>query len=177
MKVYLISGKAQHGKDTSAEFMRCWLEKHGENVLIAHYADLLKFICRQYFDWDGKKDDAGRALLQYVGTDVVRRRRPDYWADFLSEFLRIFSDEWDYVIIPDVRFPNEISRIEWAGFDTTHFRVRRPHFDSPLTASQQRHLSETALDEVDPDVWIENDGTLNDLDVKIQEWLKENAYD
>lgn len=177
MKVILISGKAQHGKDTSAVMIRRGLEDEGYKVVVAHYADLLKYICRTFFGWDGEKDEYGRQLLQYVGTDVIRERAPSYWVDFLSDFFSIFSDEWDYAIIPDTRFPNEISGMREAGFETIHIRVRRDHFESSLTEEQQRHPSETALDAVEPDFWLINDGSIEDLERRITHWLKENVYE
>ena len=60
MKIILISGKARHGKDSLATFMKEDLERRNKKVLIAHYADLLKFICTNYFNWDGKKNVEGR---------------------------------------------------------------------------------------------------------------------
>ena len=44
MKVICISGKAQHGKDTSAKLIKMILEANGYKVLIAHYGDLVKYI-------------------------------------------------------------------------------------------------------------------------------------
>lgn len=107
MKIICISGKAQNGKDTTAKFLEETLTSQGHRVLIAHYGDLLKYICRAFFGWDGKKDEKGRSLLQYVGTDKIRAVSPDYWADFVVSILDIFPDEWDYVLLPDTRFPNE----------------------------------------------------------------------
>lgn len=163
MKVICISGKAQHGKDTTAGFIRDELEKRGNNVLIAHYADLLKYICWQFFGWNGEKDDAGRRILQYVGTDIIRAQRPNYWVDFLTGFLELFKNEWDYVLIPDCRFPNEIDEMRSRGFDVAALRVRRENFTSPLTEEQQKHPSETALDNYRMDCEILNNGTLKDL--------------
>ena len=45
MKIIAISGKAQHGKDTTAGFLKSTLEADGYKVQVAHYADLLKYIC------------------------------------------------------------------------------------------------------------------------------------
>ncbi len=171
MKVIAISGKAQHGKDTTARFLKADLEMKGYRVLITHYADLLKYLCRSFFQWNGEKDEAGRRLLQYVGTDVVRRKQPDFWVDFLAGVLTMFSDEWNYVLIPDCRFPNEIDGLIKAGLDTTHLRVFRENFESPLTPEQQRHPSETALDGYIPDAYIWNDGTLAALDETVRNWL------
>lgn len=177
MKVILISGKAQHGKDTTAAMIKHHLVNDGYRVLITHYGDLVKYICKEFFDWDGEKDERGRHLLQTVGTDVVRKRYPDFWVDFISKTLSCFPNEWDYVIIPDCRFPNEINRIIDMGFDATHLRVVRDNFESPLTPEQLQHPSETALDDVRPDYYIPNAGTLKCLEQTIKEWIKENLYD
>ena len=177
MKIILISGKARHGKDTCAEMIKKELEAHGESVLIAHFADLVKYVCKTFFDWDGIKDEYGRYILQYVGTDIVRNKKPNFWVDFLSEILSIFHDEWDYVIIPDTRFPNEIECMKNAFPKGIHIRVRRSDFASPLTEKQQQHPSETALDNIEPDRWIENDGTIEDLEEKVSRFVREEFYE
>lgn len=166
-KVICISGKAQHGKDTSANMLKETLETKGHKVLIVHYGDLLKFLCKSYFGWNGEKDDAGRTLLQYVGTDVVRTKEPNYWVKFVTEFLTLFAEEWDYVIIPDCRFPNEIKYIA-KHFPYMHVRVVRPNFVSPLTEEQQQHISETALDNYEYDCLLDNNGTLESLNSSVE---------
>lgn len=49
MKVILISGKARHGKDTTAGFLKNALEADGSSVLVAHYGDLVKYVCKTFF--------------------------------------------------------------------------------------------------------------------------------
>ena len=95
MKVILVSGKAQNGKDTVAQIMATSLKSDGKHVLVTHYADLLKFICKNYFGWNGEKDEAGRRMLQYVGTDVIRNQNPSLWVDFLALMLKYFHENWD----------------------------------------------------------------------------------
>lgn len=163
VKFICISGKAGSGKDTLAGFMQRNLQIRGKKVLITHYADLLKFICKNFFGWDGKKDEQGRSLLQHVGTDIVREQDPDFWVDFIAVVARFFPDEYDYIIIPDTRFPNEIERLSDAGFRVTHIRVNRPELHSLLTRAQRQHPSETALDGVDPDYVVENPGDMGGL--------------
>lgn len=178
MKVILVSGKAQHGKDTFAELLRKSLENDGKSVLLTHYADLLKYICKHYFGWDGQKDDKGRWLLQYVGTDVIRKQNPTMWVDFVVMMLKYFHENWEYVIIPDCRFPNEIDTVKGNGFDTVHLRVIRPNYVSSLTPEQQQHPSEIALNNVTPDKFVENSGSLDDLmqtTHEIKEWLYEQT--
>lgn len=177
MKVIAVSGRARHGKDTVANILQKQLEEDGHRVLITHYADLLKYICTTFFNWNGDKDDAGRTLLQYVGTDVVRKNNPDYWVDFVADILNYFEDQWDYVVIPDTRFPNEFNRLKERGLDAVHLRVVRPDFVSPLTKEQQAHPSETALDDVKPDFYIVNDSDLKTLKRKTITWIMEDLYE
>ncbi len=171
MKVIMISGKAQHGKDTTAGFLKEALEADGYSVLIAHYGDLVKYVCKTFFDWDGNKDERGRTLLQYVGTDVIRKQDENYWVRFIGQMLTFFNGEWDYALIPDCRFPNEVDYLREMGLDATHIRVVRTGFVSPLTAEQQAHPSETALDNTRPDYYIHNDGSQEDLREKVIQWI------
>jgi hypothetical protein len=153
------------------------MEADGYKVLITHYSDLLKHICRSFFNWDGEKDENGRQLLQFVGTDTVRAKRMNFWVDFVSDVLNLFPDSWDYVLIPDCRFPNELEYFKATGFDMTHLRIGREPFASPLTQEQQVHPSETALDDVEPDQYILNFGSLKDLDNLVADWWTEqNGY-
>ena len=172
-KFICISGKAQNGKDTSARILCNYLEEKGNKVLIVHYADLLKYICRNWFGWNGEKDLSGRTLLQRVGTDVVRNKRPDFWVDFILDVVSLFEDEWDYIIIPDTRFPNELYKLKESGYPMTHIRVTRNDFESPLSMEQQAHISETALDDEVPDILLVNEGTMEQLTKAVKNIIKQ----
>lgn len=166
MKIICISGKARAGKDELARFMRGILVRDEHEVLVIHYADLLKYICSAYFGWDGRKDELGRALLQYVGTDVVRKKQENFWVDFIISFLHIFDKEWDYVIIPDCRYPNEIDKLKDNGYDVSAVRVRR---DTGLGGQAGLHSSETSMDNYHFDYEINNEGDLAELRKKALE--------
>lgn len=148
--------------------MRDWLERGDEyRVLVTHFGDLVKYICEKFFDWDGVKDENGRSLLQYVGTNKVRKSSPDYWVNFIASMLTFFDEEWDYVILGDARYPNEIEVLRSYGFDVSHVRVVYPGVESALTKEQQAHSSETALDSVVPDYEIVNEGSFAQLSIKV----------
>lgn len=175
MKLILISAKLQNGKDTAAELLKGELEKSGNKVLITHYADLLKYICKTFFKWDGNKDEKGRTILQYVGTDIIRHQCEDYWVKFMMEFLFMFRKEWDYVLIPDTRFPNEIEYVNssWIGKENVYtIRINRPNFNSGATEEQLKHPSECALDEYKFDHYITNEGTIEELEIKLKELVE-----
>ena len=174
MKIICISGKAQSGKDTTAKIMCDELEHFGSRVLITHYADLLKYICKTFFAWDGQKDHNGRRLLQRIGTDVIRQKDENFFVGFLVKFLAMFEDTWDYVLIPDTRFPSEVSVMQ-ERFQTFHVRIERSNNDG-LSGDLASHSSETALDNVQPDYTIHNDGTEKDLRDAVICTLKEIVY-
>jgi ABC-type oligopeptide transport system ATPase subunit len=143
-KIVLINGKAASGKTTTARIIKRYLEEKGNRVLITPFAAYLKFICKEYLEWDGKKDEQGRHTLQYVGTDLVRKKNPNFWSNTIVEFIKVFSDEFDYFIIDDCRFPTEVDCFD--GFDYITIRVERPDHENHLSPEQRIHESETALD-------------------------------
>lgn len=161
MKVIVISAKANHGKDTTAEYFKELAEANGQRVLITHYADYLKYICKAWFGWDGQKDENGRTILQKVGTELARNNHPNVWVNVIVESLYAFGSEYDYVLIPDCRFPNEIDVMR-RNFDTTSLRVNRVDFESKLTEEQKNHISEVALDDHNFDYYI---NTISDLEL------------
>lgn len=171
MKIICISAKARHGKDASAEILKDFFEANGKKVLVTHFADLLKYICKAFFNWNGEKDNAGRTLLQKVGTDIIGRQQPDFWVNFLVDIFKFFENEWDIVLIPDCRFPIEFEVLKEA-FDVELLRIERPNFDNGLTNEQKNHKSEIALDNYSYDVKILNNGTLEELENKLFDYAK-----
>ena len=165
MRIYCICGKAQNGKDTCAQGLKKIIEANSDKkVLIAHYGDLVKYVASTFFGWNGVKDEKGREVLQRVGTDIVRTQNPDYWVDFIISILKMIGSEFDYVLIPDTRFPNEINKLKEAGFDVRTIRVIRPGFDNGLTDEQKAHISETALDNFNVDVTLYNNTTIENFE-------------
>ncbi len=170
MKICCISAKAQHGKDTAAKLIKERLEYKGQRVLITHYADLLKFICVKFFGWNEVKDEAGRTLLQYIGTDVVGAKNPAFWAEFIVSILNMFEGTWDYVLIPDCRYPIEVETMK-KHFDTLVLRIERPDFDNGLTETQKQHASEVKMDNYNFDEVLFNSGTLESFRDKLNSFV------
>ena len=171
MRVILVSGKAQSGKDSTAFIMRELLEKQQKKVLIIHYADNLKLFAKNYFGWNGIKDEDGRKLLQWLGTDVIRKNYKDTWVDMIIALLKGIQTLYDYIIIPDVRFPNEVDKM-CDNFDCITIRIIRPNFDNGLTDEQKNHPSETALDDYPMEYELINDGDLENLLETTKTFLK-----
>lgn len=172
MQIIAISGKAQNGKDTSAVFLKNKLEKLNKRVLIVHYADYLKSICRDWFGWDGKKDDYGRELLQRIGTNIVRNQDPYFWVESVGRTLLMFPNEWDYILIPDTRFLSEIFYWTSKNVPITVVRINRINFKNCLTEVQRNHSSETELDNYKFDYTIRAEEGLDKLELEIDNLIK-----
>lgn len=148
MKLYFIAGKARHGKDTLAEFMKKEYESQGKKVCIVHISGHIKHLIREYFGWDGKEETKPRTLLQELGTDVVRVKmnRPLLWIQRTLEDLDVLAHFFDVAIIADVRLPIEIEQIKSYMPSSTGIHIVRELFESSLSSKEQQHITETALD-------------------------------
>lgn len=167
----ILSGKSGSGKDMVAGFMKEELAKHGKKALVMHFADALKWILREYFNWDGKKDEVGRTLLQTIGTDMVRAAHPGYWTGIVVGFIQAMEpySNFDVAIIPDARFDNEVDIALENLKNCVSVRIERKNSDGTdwinptLTEEQRKHPSETSLDCFAFDYVIHNDEGLDTL--------------
>lgn len=153
MLVLMIAGKARHGKDTLAKALAHSLEKLDITSEILHFADALKEEAKAQ-GWDGKKDAAGRTLLQDLGNGR-RGEDPLYWIKKLAKKVR--ASAADVVIVPDTRYKNEADptgAISLHGAKTVKvIRIVRGNddgtlYDNGLTKQQKAHISEVDLDDV-----------------------------
>lgn len=167
MHIFLISGRAQNGKDSLADILMNKLD--GKSIKIA-MADYLKFMATKYYGWDGNKDEKGRSLLQWLGTDKIREELG--WETFhverVCQDIKIIENEYDYVFIPDVRFKNEMYYTQAKfPYDTTTVHIERLGFDSPLTEEQQKHKSENDLVGFTYDYEIKSESGLDKLEEQV----------
>ncbi len=158
-KIVLISGHARSGKDYIANKLKDYIiNEQNQTCVITHYADTLKDFCRINFGYQDKKDQNEREMLQTIGTDIGRRNYENTWVDIIIALIKGVGCEYDYILIPDARFPNEIQKvIDTFGKDKVKtVRVSRIGEKSDLTDEQKHHQSETALDEWKFDIVIYN---------------------
>ena len=172
MQIILLSGKAESGKSTVALMVKEILESKDKKVLKMAYGDLVKYLCGKYFNWDGQKDEKGREILQQIGTNVIREKSPNYWVDFVIDFVNLFKDEYDFVIIDDCRFKNELERWDIGDWDTYIVRVERKGHTSSLTQTQLLHPSETSLDTYHFDYYIESKDGMDALKIEVDKFIK-----
>ncbi len=102
-------------------------------------------------------------LLQVLGTECFRKLvHSDIWVETLVQ--RWYSDSCPPTVIADTRFPNESAAIHTLGGVVILVRRGAGREDGRSAA----HASERALDGEEPDLTIDNDGTIADLGLKLQ---------
>lgn len=145
-KIITLSGKARHGKDLSCNIIKKILQEKGKRVLMINYADFLKYLASEYLNWNGRKDEKGRTILQELGNEKVEKF-PCFWVDTVINITKLFEDDYDYVLIGDCRFPHDINRWKEEGYDIFPIHVERLNYDNGLTKEQKNHPTEVALND------------------------------
>lgn len=165
-KIILISAKAEHGKDALASILKEELTTYNKKVVIDRFAKYIKMYATQ-LGWDGKtKDEYWRHFLQTIGTEKIKQELnyKSFHAKRLAEDIQILEDYVDCWLIADTRFPDEIYTLK-AMFphNVVTIRVNRPNHKSKLTEEQLKHESEIALDDFAFDIYVNNNGDIEDL--------------
>lgn len=184
-----ITGKARHGKDTFAKYLKQGLDIYllnSANVQIIRLSDPLKDMAKKAFLWDddtieNKKDEidknygiSPRQVLQTLGTEWGQFTLSVYSPEFASTtgrklwikniLSRIKNSDIDIAIVPDVRFVHEHKEF-FDDKEVLYFSIKiiRPDFQG---ITESNHVSETEMDAIVHDIEIYNDSTLSDLQRK-----------
>ncbi len=173
--IFIIAGKARVGKDTTGGYIIDYLKENGYSPIRMAYAKYLKMYAMDYFNWDGKEETKPRTLLQELGTEVIRIKmnKPNFLVNRTCDDIKILSNYFDSFVICDAREEKEITIPKEVFERVISIRVNRDI--NVLTESQNKHFTETALDNFDKyDYVINNNGSLEELKAKVIEILKEN---
>ena len=167
MKIFVIAGKARHGKDTVAGYIKDYYKN--KKVINLAYGSYIKEYAKKISDWDGSDETKPRELLQELGTEVIRQKiDKDFFVKRICEDILVYSYYFDIITISDARFPDEIEWPKSRFENVISIKVVRDGYDTVLSKKEQKHLTEVALDEYNNyDYVIHNDGTLDDLKNKV----------
>ena len=164
-----LTGYARSGKDEVAKIL---VERFGYQRLA--FADQIKDILMLVnpilesghrlnelvteYGWEvAKAKTEVRRLLQTLGMAVREVLDNEVW---IVAVMQRMDEDVDYVI-PDVRFYNEAANIKLMGGEI--WRINRPD----VTAIND-HISESEMDSYTVDRVLENDGTLEDLELSVK---------
>jgi dephospho-CoA kinase len=175
MKVIIISGKARTGKSTVANIMKEYFDEKGLKTIILAYARYIKMFAKDVSNWDGSEEAKPRALLQEIGTDIIRKKIDnDFFVRRMTEDIKLYSYFMDVAIISDARFIDEIEYIKKHFKNTITINIVKSNLETDLTKKEQTHPSETSLDNYNKyDYILDNDGSIEELKEKIISIIKE----
>ncbi len=170
-KIYIICGKARHGKDTIAEMIQKYYIENKQEVLNLQYSSYIKEYAKKISNWDGSEETKPRELLQQLGTNIIREKIDDlFFVKKLTDDIKVYSFFFDVLVISDSRFKVEVNTTRDNFQNVVVIHVIRPDFDNGLTEEQKRHRTEVDLDDYENyDYTIINDGSIEELEKKVKE--------
>lgn len=194
MNLIGINGFKTSGKDTAFGFVRDLAERDGESAVRLAFADKLKVLAGLTLSVDALSEEGlkqsmdgfkeygelvvkpsegrcgshftitGRQYLQNLGAEARKVFGDSFWVDQVlpREVIEELADDLDWpewVCVTDVRYPNEAQRVLDLGGEV--WEVVRPGLES------DGHSSETPLPRDLVTLTLLNDGTLDDLKLKV----------
>lgn len=170
-KIFIVGGRAKHGKDTFSAYLKDVYENNGNKVIITQLAKYIKYYAREMTGWDLSEENKPREFLQQLGTNVIRQqlKKDDLFINRMIDDIEIFSYFYDVIIISDVRLKKEINDLKKVYPNLITIHINRPDFDNGLSEEQKNHPTEKDLDD------------FNDFNIEIEnttlEKLKNTALD
>ena len=165
-----LTGYAQSGKDTVANIL---VDKYGFRRLA--FADKIRDILYELNPmvggeplqlkvdvegWDkAKQHPEVRRLLQKMGVACRNHLTALVW---IGPVIRDINFN-ENVVITDLRFANEVETIRKSFSGAQIWRIERPGI-GPVN----NHISESEVNKFSVDLTLQNDGTLEDLDLLIK---------
>jgi len=179
-KIIGVTGRKYNGKDTIANYLNNKYD-YDQNA----FAQPLKEICKTLFNFNQEQlygtlketpdpnwfNLTPRQVFQFVGTDLFRNKMNNLSSEFENNFWikcmeNKIKNSNNYIVISDVRFPNEVEMIKKLG--GIIIRVNRPNLENNELSN---HPSETMIDTLKVDFDVTNDSTLDALYLKIDNIL------
>lgn len=174
--VYIIGGHARNGKDTTANYIKEYYENIGKKVINLQFSRYIKDYAKCITNWDGKEETKPRELLQYLGTELIRNKIDNFFfINRVIEDIKVYSYFFDIVTISDARLVEEFERIKSSFENVYSIKVIRLNYESEMTAKQQRHSTEKALDNYNNFDYVISASTLEELKRKVLEMLGEQS--
>lgn len=170
------------GKNQAAEFIKAELESLGFTVEVTSFAEPLYRVAHILYGWAGfgtkefyennpkykevllpEIGKTPRQILIDLGTPAIRDRVYDEtWVKLLTRS----KHDSDFVIVTDLRFPNELKAIR----DVNGYTVR---IDRP-SIPKDDDIADSAMNDVEDSAWfsiITNDGNLDKFKGQVCEVL------
>lgn len=175
VKIFIVAGKANAGKDTTCELIDNYVKLKEKKAVNLQFSSYIKMYAKTISNWSGDEDTKPRSLLQELGTSVIRNKIDnEFFIKRIIGDIEVYSYYCDVITISDARLPLELDSIKKAFKNVYKIKVERPSFENNLNSKERRHITETALDNYDDyDYVLVNDGTIEKLNEKAKKMVDE----
>lgn len=172
-KIFIISGKAKAGKDTTAGFIKDYANQKGLKTINLQFSSYIKMYVKGITNWDGTEENKPRVLLQELGEDIRNNIDTYFFINRIIEDIKVYSNYFDIITISDARLPEELDKIKLLFSNAVKIHIIRPNYNPYKSDLERYHPTELALDNYQNfEQIIINDGTLNDFRIKVDNILK-----
>ena len=159
-KVFIINGSPTSGKTTFAELLA-----KKKKVMVHSSIDYVKEIATEYFDWDGIKSEESRKFLSDRKHFLIEE------TDTVELDLKRKYEEFGYsdaeALVIDIREASEIEKYK------NEFQAITVLIENPLIGQHLFNKSDAQVYKTVYDYTILNDGTLNDLEKSVDNFIKD----
>lgn len=164
MKIIILSGKAQSGKNKVASIIENNLKD--KKVITISYASYLKEYAKNILKWDGNENTKPRTFLQEIG-DYVKTIDNKFLINRLLQDIEVYKNYFDVIIVSDARFVEEINCIKEKYENVSVINIIGR--ENSLNNKEKNHITETALDDYNLyDFIIENKCSIEELEQKVK---------
>ena len=112
-KIIILTGKAQSGKNLTANIIKKYSEKQNKKTVIISYAKYLKDYAKEIINWNGKESTKPREFLQQIGVELIKNQIDENMLiNRIKEDIKVYEYFYDVIIISDARFKDEIESIK-----------------------------------------------------------------
>ena len=142
-------GKARSGKSLVGKYIYNEYKKNGLKVIISPYTKYLKQYISDITGNSINDDNKPRVLLQKISSDLIKGKlgNNNFFINRQLEDIDIYSYFFDVIIIPDVRFPEEIEVLRKKYNKVIAIGIKRNNYDNGLTEEEQKDITEISLDD------------------------------
>ncbi|MEG0826647.1 MAG: hypothetical protein RR404_04185 [Bacilli bacterium] len=175
-KIFITAGKGRNGKDTVCLFIKEICEEKGLKVINLAYGSYIKEYTKKITGWDGSEEtkEQVRSILQQIGTEVIRDQIDEnFFIKRIIDDIRVYSYFFDVITISDARLESEIEIPKKELNNIVSVHVERTNFETNLTSNEQKHRTETGLDNYNLyDYNILNSSTLEHLKNEVRKMVE-----
>ena len=146
--IFCVCGKAGSGKSLVGNYLKHEYLKKNLKVIISPYTKYLKKYIEEITRKKINEKNKPRAMLQQLSSKLIKDKLgyKEFFINRQIEDISIYKYFFDIIIIPDVRFPNEIDILKEKFDNVISICVKRHNYNNGLTKEEKQDITETSLD-------------------------------